>query len=129
MPKRTICVSAQLEEDLAAKLVEVADKVRCSKSRIIRDALVDYFNKFDIQQRSEERMAPIKRLVETAMQTRTPKAMADARKAINDFIENMRSERQTQTKPVLDQQEIARPLNESAEEGEVTQKRERTRKG
>jgi metal-responsive CopG/Arc/MetJ family transcriptional regulator len=135
MAKRTVCVSAQLEEDLAAKLVEVADKARCSKSWVIREALVEYFKKFDAQQRSEKEFAPLKLLVEKAKQTGTEEARADAVQAVNDYFRKLTSkwqsedaEQQTQTKPVLDEQGVDRRLNEFTEQGEVVQKRQRTRK-
>lgn len=132
MAKRTICVSAQLEEELAAKLVEVAAKARCSKSWVIREALVDYFKKFDEQHRIEKEFAPLKLLVEKAKQTGTEEARAEAGHAINDYFQKLTSkwhaERKTQANPVLDQQGVDRRLNESAEEGEVVQKRQRTRK-
>lgn len=132
MAKRTVCVSAQLEEDLAAKLVEVAAKARCSKSWVIREALVKYFKEFDEQQRREKEFAPLKLLVEKAKQTGTEEARADAVQALNEHFLKLTSkwdaERKTQAEPVLDEQGVDRRKNELTEQGEVVQKRQRTRK-
>lgn len=43
MAKKTVCVTSQIDQDLADRLKKVAAKAECSMSVIIREALLQYF--------------------------------------------------------------------------------------
>jgi hypothetical protein len=136
MAKRTICVSAQLEEGLAAKLGKAAAKARSSKSWIIREALVKYFQEIDAEQRKEAKHIEMADLIVGAdppspsggKKTRQQKKLAKAAWHLAEAMEALQSEEASnpQVKPVLDQEEPARRLDESVEEGKA--KPERLRK-
>jgi len=134
MAKRTICVSAQLEEGLAAKLGKAATKARSSKSWIIREALVKYFQEIDAEQRKEAKPLLMADLIVGAVQpgqsggkkqTRQQKKLAKAAWHLAEAMEALQSEEASDPQ-VLDQEEPARRLDESLEEGKA--KPERLRK-